>query len=55
MLLALVLLNVAHPGRIMSGKTSDMPTRKERKLGMTMKSTLSEYALPETLYDEGRV
>ncbi|KAL5333718.1 RTA1 like protein-domain-containing protein [Aspergillus crustosus] len=31
MLVALVLLNVVHPGRIMPGKDSDMPSRKERK------------------------
>jgi hypothetical protein len=32
MLIALVLLNIFHPGRIMSGKDSKMPSRKERKL-----------------------
>ena len=31
MLFALVLLNVVHPGRIMPGKESDFPSRKERK------------------------
>lgn len=32
MLLCLYLLNVWHPGRIMRGKESDIPSRKERKL-----------------------
>lgn len=31
MLLAFILLNVVHPGRIMRGKASDIPSRKERK------------------------
>lgn len=31
MLLALVLLNAVHPGRLMPGKDSDMPSRKQRK------------------------
>ncbi|KAL9598624.1 MAG: hypothetical protein Q9219_004369 [cf. Caloplaca sp. 3 TL-2023] len=31
MLLALVIFNVIHPGRIMPGKESDFPSRKERK------------------------
>ncbi|PWY79248.1 hypothetical protein BO70DRAFT_338439 [Aspergillus heteromorphus CBS 117.55] len=31
MLLALVLLNVVHPGRVMPGPESDMPSRKMRK------------------------
>jgi hypothetical protein len=31
MLLALVLLNFVHPGRIMRGKETDIPGRKERK------------------------
>ncbi|KAL8685111.1 MAG: hypothetical protein Q9218_007973 [Villophora microphyllina] len=31
MLLALVVYNVVHPGRIMPGKESDFPSRKERK------------------------
>ncbi|KAE8445853.1 hypothetical protein EG329_012776 [Mollisiaceae sp. DMI_Dod_QoI] len=33
MFIALVLLNVTHPGNIMPGKESDMPSRKERKMG----------------------
>ena len=41
MLLALVLLNVVHPGRIMSGGTSDMPTRKERKGGVRSKADVN--------------
>ncbi|KAL7916612.1 RTA1 like domain-containing protein [Trichoderma velutinum] len=32
MLFALVILNVIHPGRIMPGKESDIPSRQERKL-----------------------
>ena len=32
MLVALVLLNVVHPGQIMPGKDSDLPSRKERKV-----------------------
>ena len=31
MLIALVLFNVVHPGKIMAGKESDFPSRKERK------------------------
>ena len=31
MLLALVLLNMVHPGRIMPGNESDFPIRKQRK------------------------
>jgi len=31
MLLALALLNVVHPGRVMAGKESNIPGRKERK------------------------
>jgi hypothetical protein len=31
MLFALVILNFIHPGRIMPGKESDLPSRKERK------------------------
>ncbi|KAJ5117611.1 hypothetical protein N7448_011243 [Penicillium atrosanguineum] len=31
MLLSLVILNFLHPGRIMPGKESDLPSRKERK------------------------
>ncbi|RMZ37304.1 hypothetical protein CA14_011483 [Aspergillus flavus] len=31
MLLALVLFNFIHPGRLMPGKNSDIPSRKERK------------------------
>jgi hypothetical protein len=32
MLFALIVLNVVHPGRIMSGKECDLPSRKERKV-----------------------
>jgi len=31
MLFALVVFNVVHPGRVMPGKESDFPSRKERK------------------------
>ena len=31
MLFASVLLNIIHPGRVMSGKESDFPSRKQRK------------------------
>ena len=31
MLLALIVFNIVHPGRIMRGKVADMPSRKERK------------------------
>lgn len=31
MLIALVLLNVVHPGKLMPGQDSDMPSRKQRK------------------------
>lgn len=31
MFLALVVFNIVHPGRIMPGKKSDFPSRKERK------------------------
>lgn len=31
MLIALVLFNIVHPGKIMAGKESDFPNRKERK------------------------
>lgn len=33
MLCSLVILNAIHPGRIMPGKESDLPSRKERKVG----------------------
>lgn len=41
MLLALVLLNLVHPGRIMKGKASDLPSRKDRKNGVRTKSDLN--------------
>jgi len=31
MLVALVCFNVIHPGKIITGKESDFPSRKERK------------------------
>ncbi len=42
MLLALVVLNVVHPGRIMPGRESDMPSRKQRKAGLRSKASLME-------------
>jgi hypothetical protein len=33
MLCALVILNVIHPGRLMPGKESNLPSRKERRAG----------------------
>lgn len=40
MLLALVLLNGVHPGRVMSGKDTELPSRKERKQGKTSRYQL---------------
>jgi len=38
MLIALVLFNVVHPGKMMAGKQSDIPSRKQRKqLGINSK------------------
>lgn len=31
MFIALVLFNLVHPGKVMPGKESDFPSRKERK------------------------
>ena len=48
MLLALVALNIVHPGRIMPSKESDMPSRKERKKGVRSKwksETNESYAM----------
>ena len=39
MFTALVLFNIFHPGRIMPGKESDLPSRKERKLQGNVKSS----------------
>jgi hypothetical protein len=39
MLIGLVLLNAVHPGRIMPGKDSDMPSRKQRKAMTTYTKT----------------
>ncbi len=38
MLVALVLFNIFHPGRIMPGKVSNIPSRKERKRLLEMQS-----------------
>ncbi|KAK5113636.1 hypothetical protein LTR62_003263 [Meristemomyces frigidus] len=49
MLIALVLLNVIHPGTLMKGKESDMPSRKQRKVmkkeGVVLKGRADEYLL----------
>ena len=31
MLVALIIFNIVHPGKVMAGKDSDFPSRKERK------------------------
>jgi hypothetical protein len=47
MLLAFVLLNIVHPGRIMGGKECDIPSRKERKkTGISCKPNLAVYESP---------
>jgi hypothetical protein len=38
MLLALAMLNVVHPGRIMPGRENDIPGRKDRKRGHIRKT-----------------
>lgn len=48
MLLALVVFNVVHPGRIMPGKESDFPSRKERKNYFRTSSRNSVVLLPIT-------
>jgi hypothetical protein len=42
MLLAFVMLNVVHPGRVMKGKEGDIPARKERK---AMKGRCNKFEL----------
>jgi hypothetical protein len=37
MLIALIILNVVHPGRVMPGKECDIPGRKQRKAGRISK------------------
>ena len=49
MLLALVALNIMHPGRIMPGKKSDMPSHKARKNGVRSKFD----AKSSSMLDEG--
>lgn len=57
MLLALVLLNIIYPGRIMPGKECDFPSRKQRKAegknNVKGRAGQSGGALP--LYDTARV
>ncbi len=40
MLVALVVLNVVHPGRLMPGSDSNLPSRKQRKDGIRTRSNL---------------
>jgi hypothetical protein len=42
MLLALVMLNVAHQGQVIKGKESDIPGRKDRK---AIKQRCNKYEL----------
>lgn len=42
MLIALIILNVVHPGRLMNSKESDIPGRKERKGGKVCRVVDSE-------------
>ena len=46
MLLALVLLNVCHPGRLMPGNGSNLPSRKQRKSGLKTEQELGHHILP---------
>ncbi|KAL8672070.1 MAG: hypothetical protein Q9168_003465 [Polycauliona sp. 1 TL-2023] len=48
MLLALVIFNVVHPGRIMPGKESDFPSRKERKVHLKANATPNSQELLPT-------
>lgn len=52
MLLALIALNIVHPGRIMNGKESDIPSRKARKDGLRSKPTLGFDAPQEAMKRE---
>ena len=45
MLLALVLLNIVHPGRVMKGKDCDLPSRNQRKNGMRTKADMNTVAM----------
>lgn len=53
MLLALVALNIVHPGRIMPGKESDLPSRKERKrAGVRRKADRLRLPVQEVVVEE---
>ncbi|KAK5165804.1 uncharacterized protein LTR77_008727 [Saxophila tyrrhenica] len=43
MLVALVALNVVHPGRLMPGSDNNLPSRKERKNGLRHKSGFEHF------------
>ena len=51
MLIAIALFNVFHPGRLMPGKESDLPSRKVRKAmkkqGQTPGGRMGDYLLPK--------
>ena len=52
MLFALVLLNIVHPGRIMPGKESDFPSRKERKAaGKNIQGRAKRFGVEIPLYE----
>ena len=52
MLFALVLLNIVHPGRIMPGKESDFPSRKQRKAaGKNIQGRASRFVDALPLYE----
>ena len=55
MLIALVALNVVHPGRLMPGKDSDMPSRKERKAGVRTKADSMGHRLLRSFDGKERV
>ena len=48
MLLALVLLNIVHPGRLMPGRNGEMPSKKQRKKGVRTKADLNDSVGNET-------
>lgn len=53
MLIALVVFNVVHPGRIMPGKESDFPKRKERKHYFEARSSESNLQVLRTSQPAG--
>jgi hypothetical protein len=46
MLLALIALNIAHPGRLMPGRDGNLPSRKERRNGIKTKSDRTKESSP---------